>query len=167
MLLELAHILGAYLDRLVVIGGLVPTLLLDTPEMPHIGTLDIDLTLDAAGLRENDEYARIIELLEAQAYVRNTGETDPNLKPFQLQRTIDLQDGGPVIPVLVDLLMPRGVQLTKHRPPLIEKLRVQEIEGGQLALDHHVQHVLRGLKNCGSRRLREVNWPWITTFNTS
>lgn len=143
-LLDLAHVLGAYLDRLVVIGGLVPTLLLDGVDIPHIGTLDIDLALDAQALREDDEYARMIALLEANGYVRNVAERVPELRPFQLQREVDLQDGGPAVQVVIDLLMPRGVPLTKHRPPLVTDLRVQEIDGGRLALAHPVMHTLRG-----------------------
>lgn len=162
VLIELGHMLGAYRDRLVVIGGIVPTLLIEDPEMPHVGTLDIDLTLDAAALREDDEYARMIELLEAQDYVRKVEATDPDLKPFQLQRLVDLGDGGPVIPVVVDLLMPKGVALNKHRPPLIDKLRVQQIDGGELALRHTVEHVLHGKTPQGwenSVRLKVVSVP--------
>lgn len=162
VLIELGHVLGAYRDRLVVIGGIVPTLLIHDPDMPHVGTLDIDLTLDAAGLREDDEYARIIELLEAQHYVRKVEDTDPDLKPFQLQRTVDLRDGGPVIPVVVDLLMPKGVKLNKNRPALVEKLRVQQIDGGALALRHTVDHDLQGRTPEGwenSVRLKVVSVP--------
>lgn len=118
--------------------------------------------LDAAALREDDEYAKIIELLEAQQYVRKVEATDPDLKPFQLQRMVDLEDGGPVIPVVVDLLMPTGVKLSKHRPPLIEKLRVQQIDGGELALRHTVDHELHGKTPEGwenSVRLKVVSVP--------
>ena len=144
VLLDLAHVLGTYLDRLVVIGGIVPTLLLEGSEMPHIGTLDIDLTLDAEALREDDEYARMIELLEDNGYARNVGDTLLDLRPFQLQRSVDLHDGGPTVDVVIDLLMPRGVRLTKHRPPLLQALRVQEIDGGQLALDRTVTYRVTG-----------------------
>jgi len=144
VLLELAHVLGTYLGRLVVIGGIVPTLLLEGADMPHVGTLDIDLTLDAEALREDDEYARMIELLEASGYIRNVGGAVPILRPFQLQRRVDLQDGGLEVNVIIDLLMPRGAQLTKHRPPLINALRIQEIDGGRLALDQAVWHQMRG-----------------------
>ncbi len=144
VLIELAHVLGAYRDRLVVIGGIVPTLLIDAPDTPHVGTLDIDLTLDAHGLREDQEYARIITLLEAQHYVRSGQDGGADLRAFQLQRTVDLADGGPVIPVVIDLLMPRGLKLKKNRPPVTPGLRVQEIDGGALALRHTVTHVLSG-----------------------
>lgn len=144
VLLELAHVLGPYLDRLVVIGGIVPTLLLEDAEVPHVGTLDIDLTLDAEALQEDDEYARMIELLEASGYVRNVARSAPTLRPFQLRRRVDLQDGGLEVDVIIDLLMPRGARLTKHRPPLVDALRVQEIDGGRLALDHAVRYQISG-----------------------
>lgn len=162
VLLDLAHVLGAYLDRLVVIGGSVPTLLLEGAEMPHVGTLDIDLTLDAEALREDDEYARMIELLEESGYVRNVGGGAPDLRPFQLQRRVDLQDGGPAVDVVIDLLMPRGAQLTKHRPPLVPALRVQEIDGGRLALDRTVEYRIQGRTPEGwtdQARLRVVSVP--------
>ena len=144
VLLDLAHVLGTYLDRLVVIGGIVPTLLLEGADMPHVGTLDIDLTLDAEALREDDEYAKMIELLEANGYVRSVAQAVPTLRPFQLLRRVDLQDGGLEVDVIIDLLMPRGTQLTKHRPPLIDALRVQKIDGGRLALDQAVPYEITG-----------------------
>jgi len=162
VLLDLAHVLGAYLDRLIVIGGIVPTLLLEGAEMPHIGTLDIDLTLDAEALREDDEYARMIELLEESGYMRNVEDSAPDLRPFQLQRRVDLQDGGPAVDVVIDLLMPRGAQLTKHRPPLVPALRVQEIDGGRLALDRTVDYHIQGRTPEGwtdQARLRVVSVP--------
>lgn len=162
VLLDLAHVLGDYREHVVVIGGIVPTLLLENAEMPHIGTLDIDLTLDAEALQEDNKYARMIELLEYSGYARNMGDRTPDLRPFQLQRTVDLQDGGPAVDVVIDLLMPRGARLIKHRPPLIKALRVQEIDGGRLALDQTVNYRLSGRTPEGWRdhaQLRVVSVP--------
>ena len=162
VLLDLAHVLSTYFDRLVVIGGIVPTLLLEGADMPHVGTLDIDLTLDAEALREDDEYARMIELLEASGYVRSVAQAAPTLRPFQLLRRVDLQDGGLEVDVIIDLLMPRGTQLTKHRPPLIDALRVQEIDGGRLALDQTVRYQISGRTPEGwtdSAHLRVISLP--------
>ena len=49
-LIEIGQILGSFQDKHAVIGGAVPWLLLDNEEMPHVGTLDIDLGLDAGAL---------------------------------------------------------------------------------------------------------------------
>ena len=47
VLVEIGQILGSFQGKYAVIGGAVPWLLLDNHEMPHVGTLDVDLGLDA------------------------------------------------------------------------------------------------------------------------
>lgn len=56
VLLEIGQILGGYHGRLAVIGGAVPWLLLRDAEMAHVGTVDVDLSLDAEALGDA-EYA--------------------------------------------------------------------------------------------------------------
>ena len=46
VLLELVHILGEYLDSIVVIGGMVPRYLTKETEEPYVGTTDVDLALN-------------------------------------------------------------------------------------------------------------------------
>jgi hypothetical protein len=67
VLLEIGQILGAYLDRFVVIGGSVPWLLFPNAEPAHVGTLDIDLSLDPQALGDGD-YKHLVESLEARGY---------------------------------------------------------------------------------------------------
>jgi hypothetical protein len=43
----------------VVVGGLIPWLLQNNEDMPHVGTLDIDLGLDPSALADG-EYASLI-----------------------------------------------------------------------------------------------------------
>jgi hypothetical protein len=50
VLVEVGQILGSFQGKYAVIGGAVPWLLLDNEEMPHVGTLDVDLGLDAEAL---------------------------------------------------------------------------------------------------------------------
>ncbi len=119
------------------IGGAVPWLLLR--DRGHIGTLDIDLNLDTDKLAEGG-YADLIEKLLAAKYELGT----EGLKPFQLRRTVDLQDGGEPIAVLVDLLMPKGAATQKNRPPLVQGLRVQEADGGAVALTHKMRLLIEG-----------------------
>ncbi len=59
--LTLATYLGSFLEDLVVVGGLVPTLLIppDEKREPHVGTQDLDLGLSLALLEE----ARYVELV--------------------------------------------------------------------------------------------------------
>ena len=62
VLLEIGQMLGAYRDRFVVIGGSVPWLLFPDAAPSHVGTLDIDLSLDAQALGDGD-YKNLVELL--------------------------------------------------------------------------------------------------------
>jgi hypothetical protein len=138
VLLELGQILGSFRERYVVVGGAVPWLLLDNAEMRHAGTLDIDLDLDADALGDG-QYATLVELLRARSYVQSV-----ELKQFQLVRSVDPNDGGAPIEVLVDLLKPKSVKLKKNRPPLVAVLRVQDADGAELALQFRTTIVLQG-----------------------
>ncbi|GGJ55888.1 hypothetical protein [Deinococcus roseus] len=149
VLLDLAHLLGPYRDRIVIVGGLAPSLLITDAEEPHVGTMDIDLALDASGLQDGDAYAHMIELLEHHGFYRNT--TDPELRGFQLATRVDLKDGGPAVVVEVDLLIPKNVKLKKHRPPLTAGLRTQQMPGIDLALQHVVDTPLRGRNRKGQQ----------------
>lgn len=131
VLIELGQVLGAYRESFVIIGGAVPWLLLREGTPPHVGTLDVDLALDPAALA-GEEYATLVETLERAGYERDAA----GLKPFQLRRLVQV-DEGPPIPILVDLLMPRDAELEKHRPPLVDGLRVQRADGADVALSHH------------------------------
>jgi hypothetical protein len=51
VLLEIGQILGSFKGKFAVIGGSVPWLLLESDDMPHVGTLDLDLSLDAEACR--------------------------------------------------------------------------------------------------------------------
>ena len=65
VLLEIGQVLGVYRGRFVVIGGAVPWLLMNEPEMPHIGTQDVDLCLDVESLGDR-EYANLVNSLQTQ-----------------------------------------------------------------------------------------------------
>jgi hypothetical protein len=47
VLVEIGQMLGCFKGKFAVIGGAVPWLLLDNEDMPHVGTLDVDLGLEA------------------------------------------------------------------------------------------------------------------------
>jgi hypothetical protein len=134
VLIELGQILGPFRDAVVVVGGAVPYLLLRGADPPHVGTLDVDLDLDPERLAEG-AYAELVETLERAGYRRKV----EGLKPFQLQRAVDLQDGGDPVLVLVDLLMPRDMTTRRNRPPLIAGLRVQGADAGEIALKNNVR----------------------------
>jgi hypothetical protein len=132
VLLEIGQILGSYKGKLVVVGGLIPWLLQNDEEMPHVGSLDIDLGLDPSALADG-EYASLIKLLKGQGY-RQRNDLNPELKPFQLVRELPQEDGSAPIEVVVDFLMQRNVKVAKNDPPLLEDFRVQGVNGTELAI---------------------------------
>ena len=128
VLIEVAQILGSFRDKFVIVGGAVPWLLLDNAAMRHVGTIDIDLGLDAEALGDG-EYARLIELLMEHGYAQ--GE---HLEEFQLERRSPAPDDGSPIVVVVDFLIPAKAAVTKNRPPLIDGFRPVHASGAGLAL---------------------------------
>jgi len=132
VLLEIGQILGSYKGKFVVVGCLIPWLLQNDEEMPHVGSLDIDLGLDPSALADG-EYASLIKLLKGQGY-RQRNDLNPELKPFQLVRELPQEDGSAPIEVVVDFLMQRNVKVAKNDPPLLEDFRVQGVNGTDLAI---------------------------------
>ena len=127
VLIEIGQVLGSYRGKFAVVGGAVPWLLLNQSGMPHIGTMDVDLSLDAEALGDG-EYARLVESLMEQGYRQSKGQ-----RKFQLLRTVSAGDGGPAIDVVVDFLMPRDVVIATNTPPLVAGFAVQRADGADLA----------------------------------
>jgi hypothetical protein len=138
VLIELGQVLGTYIDRFVVIGGSVPWLLYPNAEPKHIGTLDVDLSVDAEALGDG-EYANLIESLEAAGYERGK----MGMRAFQLVRTVQLDSGQPIA-VILDFLMPRNAQFVKNKPPLLAGFAVQRADGADIAMQSFVRHELKG-----------------------
>jgi hypothetical protein len=102
---------------MVLVGGWVPDLLLPDAEPAHVGSIDVDLALDAVKLGDG-RYADLLNLLlDTQRY-------RPGEKDFQLVTAVDLGDGDPPIRVEVEFLAPADVKLKKNRPKRIEGFRV-------------------------------------------
>ncbi len=150
VLIELGQVLGAYREKFVIVGGAVPWLLLPEARPKHVGTLDIDLNLDPEAMTDG-EYANLVEAMENKGYERGKDR----LKTFQLRRWVKMDKGKPV-PVIVDLLMPRGAKTDKHRQKRIKGLRVQQIDGGKVPLTHHVTRKLDGQMPDGRQNQVEV-----------
>ena len=150
VLVEIGQILGSFEGKFAVIGGAVPWLLLSEAEMPHVGTADVDLALHAEALGDG-EYARLVEMLRSQGYRQG-----PNLRRFQLARTVAARDGGPPIDIVVDFLMPRDAVITKNTPPLISNFAVQRADGAQLALNFYQMVAIDGGMPDGGRNLVSI-----------
>ncbi|UVK56938.1 nucleotidyl transferase AbiEii/AbiGii toxin family protein [Mesorhizobium sp. AR02] len=128
VLIEIGQILGTFKGKFAVIGGAVPWLLLNNEDMPHVGTLDVDLSLDAEALGDG-EYVNLVDALMAQGYKQREG-----LRRFQLIREVPVDDGGQPIGIVVDFLMPRHAEIVKNDPPIISDFAVQRADGADLAL---------------------------------
>jgi len=128
VLVEIGQILGSYKGKFAVIGGAVPWLLLGEADIPHVGTIDVDLSLDAEALGDG-EYAQLVETLMRQGYHQRE-----QLRRFQLVRTVPAQDDGADIDILVDFLMPRDATIARNAPPLVGNFAVQRADGADLAL---------------------------------
>ncbi len=128
VLIEIGQILGSFKGKFAVIGGAVPWLLLDNEDMPHVGTLDVDLGLDAEALGDG-EYVTLVEALMGQGYKQRE-----ELRRFQLVREVRVDDGGAPIDIVVDFLMPRHAEIVKNNPPILSDFAVQRADGADLAL---------------------------------
>ena len=150
VLVEIGQILGAFKGRFAVIGGAVPWLLLENDDMPHVGTLDVDLGLDAEALGDG-EYATLVGALQEHGYRQREG-----LRRFQLARTVQPPDGGPAIEIIVDFLMPRDAEIVKNKPPLISNFAVQRADGADLATTFYKMVAIEGPMPEGATNRVEV-----------
>lgn len=149
VLVEIGQVLGSYKGKFAVIGGAVPWLLLSKPDMPHVGTLDVDLSVDAEALGDG-EYAQLVESLLKQGY-----HQPKHLRRFQLVRAVPARDGGDDINVVVDFLMPRDATIVKNAPPLVANFAVQRADGAELALKFYQVVPIDGdLPDGGRNRVR-------------
>ncbi|WP_246672764.1 hypothetical protein [Mesorhizobium sp. B2-3-11] len=138
VLVEIGQILGSFQGKFAVIGGAVPWLLLGNEDMPHVGTLDVDLSLDAEALGDG-EYTTLIGALLGHGY-----EQRAELRRFQLVRQVPAGDGGGPIDIIVDFLMPRDAAIVKNVPPLISEFAVQCADGADLALRFYQMVAITG-----------------------
>ncbi len=92
VLLELFTYLKPYRDYIVLIGGWVPFFLTkDKAEETHIGSLDIDLALDASRIPETG-YTTILELLAERGY-QPTRNNKNEIIPARYEKIVHLSDG--------------------------------------------------------------------------
>lgn len=117
VLVDVGQVLASFRDAIVVVGGWVPDLLLPNAQSEHVGSIDVDLALDAAKL-DDGRYAELLKsLLDTERYRQGD-------KTFQLVTDVDLKDGEPPVSVYVEFLAPSDVKLKKNNPKLVEDFRV-------------------------------------------
>jgi hypothetical protein len=123
VLVDLGQVLGSWFkDSIVVVGGWVPDLLVHDPGEVHVGSIDVDLALDAEKLREG-RYAEIVKSLLA------TGRYTQTKKPFRLRATVELGDGGPAVVVDVDFLKTFEKRRNRRGPRLAPGFRPLDADG--------------------------------------
>ncbi len=138
VIIDLGQVLGSFFaDSIVIVGGWVPELLLPDAEEPHIGSIDVDLALDAQKLQDG----RYVEIVKS---LLSTGRYEQTAQPFKLQATVDLKDGGPTLPVDVDFLKPVEARRKRRRARLIEGFRPLDARGCAAAFQQPKQITLSG-----------------------
>lgn len=155
VLVDLGQVLASFVECLVVVGGWTPDLLLPGAEDPHIGSIDVDLALDAAKLNDGRYAALLKLLLDTKRYRR--GEKD-----FQLVVDVDLADSERPVQVEVEFLAPTAVKLKKHRPKLLAGFRILQVDGCEVAFRAPVPLRLpgrnvRGAQNTVSLRVASLS----------
>ncbi|MBN8709459.1 MAG: hypothetical protein BGO12_17225 [Verrucomicrobia bacterium 61-8] len=141
VLVDVGQILASFSDCLVLVGGWIPDLLLPEADEPHVGSIDVDLALDARKLKEG-RYAELLSLL------LNTRRYQMGTKEFQLVVDVDLKDGEKPVQVEVEFLAPKSVKLQKNKPKLLKDFRVLQADGCEAAFRNPHQLKLQG-RNVG------------------
>lgn len=138
-----------------VVGGWVPDLLISEVKETHVGSIDVDLALDAEKLNDG-RYAELLKLL------LDTRRYRLGVKPFQLLTDVDLQDGHKPIQVDVEFLASKEVKLEKNNPKLFEGFRVLQADACGTAFNAPVSIELAGQTILGRKntvRLRVASLP--------
>jgi len=155
VLVDVGQVLASFGDAIVVVGGWVPDLLLPAAAQEHIGSIDVDLALDAAKLGDG-RYAELLKLL------LDTGRYERGDKDFQLVTTVDLGDGEAPVRVEVEFLAPADVKLKKNHPKLVEGFRVLQFPACAAAFERPESIELEGVMVSGAPntvRLRVASLP--------
>lgn len=154
VLVDLGQVLAAFMDCIVVIGGWTPDLLLPDADERHVGSIDVDLALDAVKLGDG-RYAELVKLL------LDTKRYRKGAKDFQLVVEVDLKDGEKPVEVEVEFLAPKEVKLKKNKPKLLAEFRVLQADGCGVAFHAPVDlrvlgQNVRGAKNTVQLRVASL-----------
>jgi len=137
VIVDVMQVLASFADCLVLVGGWVPDLLIEDAAEPHIGSIDVDLALDAGKLNEG-RYAEMLNLL------LNTKRYRHGEKDFQFVTEVDLGDGEDPVVVEVEFLAPMEVKTQKNKPKLLDGFRVLKADGCAAAFHSPLSQKLKG-----------------------
>jgi hypothetical protein len=155
VLLELVHLLQEYRDGIVVVGGLVPGLLFNNPEVKHVGSIDVDLALDHEMIHEAG-YRTILELLLSRGYLQGS-------QPFIFYRNVVVS--GNEIKVEVDFLAAEyGGTNKKHRTQKVQGMQPRKARGCDLAFRVPTYVTIEGTLPGGGKDIVKIRVASIAPF---
>ena len=144
VLVDVGQVLQSFEDAIVVVGGWVPDLLLPSATTQHVGSIDVDLALDAAQLGDG-RYAELLKLLlDTRRYERGA-------KDFQLVTVVDLDDGEVPVSVEIEFLASADVKLAKNHPKLVDGFRVPQFPAFSAAFGNPQRMELSGRMISGAQ----------------
>jgi hypothetical protein len=155
VLLEIAHLLQAYSEGLVVVGGSVPGLIMHNSPEPHIGSVDVDIALDQNKIPETD-YLSIKKLLLQRGYKAED-------QPFAFSRVVLFE--GEQIKVKVDFLAGEyGGTGKKHRTQSIQDLHPRKARACDLAFIQAISVQITGELPNGGKDQANIQVASIVPF---
>ena len=136
---ELFLYLKPYRNQIVLIGGWVPYFLLEKYKYPgeydqHVGSLDIDVALDAFSIPET-AYKSILEILRERGFYHKKDSLGRDI-PASFLKKVAFQDGKE-IEVRIDFLAPEyGGTSKKKRHQIIQEMLARKGRGTDIVFSH-------------------------------
>jgi hypothetical protein len=136
---ELFLYLKPYRNQIVLIGGWVPYFLLEKYRHPgeyeqHVGSLDIDVALDAFSIPET-AYKTILEILSVRGFHQRKDAMGRDI-PASFLKSVVLENGKE-IEVRIDFLAPEyGGTPKKRRHQIVQDMLARKGRGTDIVFDH-------------------------------
>ncbi|MGJ8641454.1 MAG: nucleotidyl transferase AbiEii/AbiGii toxin family protein [Opitutaceae bacterium] len=156
-IIDVMQVLASFSDCLVLVGGWVPDLLILDAEVPHVGSIDVDLALETEKLMDG-RYADMLELLLAtRRYKQGT-------RGFQLVTTIDLEDRQRPIEVDIDFMGAADADTEKNNPKRLDQFRLLQADGCAAAFYAPMNEMLSGQMANGAENSVSIRIASIPAF---
>ena len=136
---ELFLYLKLYRNQIVLIGGWVPYFLLEKYKYPeeydqHVGSLDIDVALDAFSIPET-AYKSILEILRERGFYHKKDTLGRDIPASFLKKVVS--ENGKEIEVRIDFLAPEyGGTPKKRRHQIIQEILSRKGRGTDIVFNH-------------------------------
>jgi len=136
---ELFLYLKPYRNQIVLIGGWVPYFLLEKYKYTgehdqHVGSLDIDVALDASSIPET-AYKSILEILRERGFYHKKDALGRDIPASFLKKVVP--EDGKEIEVRIDFLAPEyGGTAKKKRHQIIQEMLARKGRGTDIVFNH-------------------------------